>query len=261
MKKLVIVCSLIAFALLGWHRPASAQWAVTDPGALTQRATQFVQYLIQFNELIRASRGYLAAFQDAYKGLKEWNHLGWEDTLRVLDMPWFDGVDGIDDIRRVSYLSMMSVQQIQDLWANRDPTEWTNNPRYKNDPWYRAKVNSLVRQSKRAKATRTALLRQMQGQNAAMTNDIERIKRLRDRIEAENKKDPVNQALVTSLQAELQAIEAKHQQEGLMMANQRAIIDLVGSDDAQRVYLETRDRGWISKNQQQLIEIGRGISR
>jgi hypothetical protein len=111
--------------------------------------------------------------------------MGWADTLQILQMPWFDGVDGIDEIRNVATLSVMTAGQIDQLWQNLDPDSWKSNPRYRSDPWYRNKVNSLYRQSKRARATRAALLRQMQSQNAALTKDVAKIKALRDAIEEE----------------------------------------------------------------------------
>ena len=45
------------------------------------------------------------------------------------------------------------------------------------------------------------------------------------------------------------------------MANQRAIMFMVGQDDAQRVYLETRDRGWVNSNNQQIRGLGQAITK
>jgi hypothetical protein len=175
-------------------------------------------------------------------------------------------VEGIDEIRNVATLSVMSAGQIDQLWQNMNPDRWENNPRYRNDPWYRNKVNSLLRQSKRARGTRAALMRQMQAHNAALTKDLARVKTLRDKIEDENRhptgsEGAVNQAKIGSLQAEIAAIEAKHQGEGLQVANQRAIMFMVGQDDAQRVYLETRDRGWVNSNNKQIRDLAQAIIR
>jgi len=264
MKKLLIAVAL------GWMllaaRPARAQIPVTDVAMIGETISEYLQIIIQWNEAIKTAHGALQAFRDAYAGLKDWRHLGWEDTLQILQMPWLDGVDGIDEIRNVATLSVMTAGQIDQLWQNLDPDSWKSNPRYRNDPWYRNKVNSLYRQSKRARATRAALMRQMQGHNAALTKDVAKIKSLRDAIQAENEHPTgsdgtVNQAKITSLQSELQAIEAKHQGEGLQMANQRAIMFMVGQDDAQRVYLETRDRGWLNSNNAQIRALGQAITR
>jgi len=89
---------------------------------------------------------------------------------------------------------------------------------------------------------------------------------LRDQIQAENEKPSgsngtVDSAKIASLQAEIQALEAKHQGEGLQMANQRAIMFMVGQDDAQRVYLETRDRGWVDSNNKQIRALGQAITK
>ena len=43
------------------------------------------------------------------------------------------------------------------------------------------------------------------------------------------------------------------------MANQRAIMFMVGQDDAQRVYLETRDRGWLDSNDRNIRALGQAI--
>jgi hypothetical protein len=121
-------------------------------------------------------------------------------------------------------VSVTSVQQAQALWDNVDHRErWRANPRYRTDPWFRAKVDSLQRQSKRARATRAALLRQMQMQNRAVTNDVKKIKRIRNAIEQENRRTPVNQGKIASLQGEIAAVEARYKSEDLMLKNQQAI--------------------------------------
>jgi hypothetical protein len=263
MRRLAIVCAVAAMFLA---TPAQAQLAVIDGAALAQGIEEFVQIITQWNEIIGTAHSSLQAFRDAYAGLKDWQHLGWVDTLQILQMPWLDGVDGIDEIRNVATLSVMGAGQIDQLWQNVNPDSWQSNPRYRNDPWYRNKVNSLLRQSKRARATRAALMRQMQSQNAALTTDIAKIKSLRDKIQAENEKPSgsngtVDSAKIASMQAEISALEAKHQGEGLQMANQRAIMFMVGQDDAQRVYLETRDRGWMDSNNQQIRALGQAITK
>jgi hypothetical protein len=261
VKKILLGLALIV-AISARPRPAEAQWTVNDPGAFTQRALNFLQYLIQMNQMINTARSHVQAFKEVYEGLKDWKNLGWADALQIIDMPWFDGVEGIDDIRRATYVSVMSVQQAQALWDNVSHADrWRSNPRYRSDPWFRAKVDSLLRQSKRARATRVALLRQMQMQNKAVNDDVKKIKRLRDAIEQENKNSPVNQGKIASLQAEITAIEARYKGEELMLKNQQAIIFLVGEDEAQRAYLETRDRGWIVSNNGRLRALGPAMSR
>jgi hypothetical protein len=260
VKKLLLGLIVIAAVSVGSRR-AEAQWEVHDLAAITQRATQFTQYLIQFNEVITAARSHLQAFKEVYDGLKDWRTLGWADILQLVDLPWFDGIDGIDDIRRATYLTVMGVQQAEGLWDNVSYSDHRrSNPRYQSDPWFRAKVDSLLRQSKRAQATRAALLRQMQMQNKAVSEDVKKIKRLRDAIEQENQRSPVNQAKVSSLQAEITAVEARYKGEDLMLKNQQAIIFLVGEDEAQRAYLETRDRGWITSNNTRLRAFGPAMS-
>jgi hypothetical protein len=262
VKKLCL--GFVIFAALSGAaaRRAEAQWEVHDLAAITQRATQFTQYLIQFNEVITAARAHLAAFQEVYDGLKDWRNLGWADILQLVDLPWFDGIDGIDDIRRATYVTVMGVQQAEGLWDNVNYLDhWRSNPRYQTDPWFRAKVDSLLRQSKRAQATRAGLLRQMQMQNKAVSEDVKKIKRLRDAIEKENHNSPVNQGKIASLQAEIAAVEARYKGEDLMLKNQQAIIFLVGEDEAQRAYLETRDSGWIIQNNTSLRAFGPAMSR
>lgn len=261
MKRLLIAVALVV-AMSGVARRAEAQWQVNDMAAITQRATQFVQYLIQFNQIINSAQDHLAAFKRVYDGLRNWRQLGWSDLLQIVDLPWFDGIEGIDDLRRATYLTVMGVTQAEGLWENVNYLDhWRLNPRYRTDPWFRAKVDSLLRQSKRARATRAALLRQMQMQNKAVNDDVLKIKRLRDAIEAENQHHPVNQAKVTSLQAEIAATEAKYKGQELMVRNQQAIIFLVGEDEAERSYLEQRDRGWMRSNSQAIRSLGAAMAR
>jgi hypothetical protein len=94
-----------------------------------------------------------------------------------------------------------------------------------------------------------------------VSDDVAKIKRLRDAIELENKSSPPSQAKIASLQAEIAAVEARYKGEDLMLKNQQAIIFLVGEDEAQRAYLETRDRGWIIQNNKSLMDIGAAMSR
>ena len=264
MKRFVFVVVLTLIAMLGRPQRAEAQFGgFSDAPAFAQRISQLATILIQWNSIISTARGHLAAFQKAYKGLKDWKNLTWGDTLGIVDSPWFDGVDGIDEIRKVSYLTVMTGGQLSQLWSNLD-TDWTQSSRYKTDPWFRAKVDSMTKASKRARATRVAVMRQMQSQNAALTKDITKMKALRDAIEAENKaadseNRPVNQGLVTSLQAELQALEAKYKGQELMLKNQQALMFMVGAEDAQRVYLETRDQGWVKANSSRIRDFGKGL--
>ena len=262
MKKILLGVALIVVVSGIAPRRAEAQTQVNDLAAITQRAVQFVQYLIQLNQMVNAAQDNLAAFKQVYDGLKDWRNLGWSDLLQIVDLPWFDGIDGIDDLRRATYLTVMGVTQAEGLWENVNYLDhWRLNPRYQTDPWFRAKVNSLLRQSKRARATRAALMRQMQMQNKSLNGDVLKIRRLRDSIEAENQKRPVNQAKITSLQAEIAATEAKYKGQELMLRNQQAIIFMVGEDEAERSYLDQRDRGWMRSNSQAIRNLGAAMSR
>ena len=260
MKRLLLVVALGASLLM--PRPAKAfVMPVIDGAALTASWTQYVEILAQWASIIYTAKGHLDAFKDAYKGLSDWKNLGWEDALEVLQMGFMDDVKGIDEIRNVATLSVMTAGQINNIWENLDPDNWKYNSRYKKDAWYKNKVNSLFRQSKKARATRAALMRQMQRHNDQLTKDIARLKELRKKIQEENQKSPVNQAAVAALQAEIQVTEAKHQGEGLQMANQRAIIYLGGQDEAQKSFLEQRDRGWVNSNNKKIRGLADAITR
>jgi hypothetical protein len=106
----------------------------------------------------------------------------------------------------------------------------------------------------------------MQSHNQALAADVAKITALRDAIQNENQNPTgadgtVDAAKIVSLQAEIQAVGAKHQGEGLQLANQTAIMFMLGQDDAQRVYLETRDRGWIDSNHQIVHSLAQAIGR
>jgi CRISPR/Cas system CSM-associated protein Csm4 (group 5 of RAMP superfamily) len=156
----------------------------------------------------------------------------------------------------------MSAEQTQALWEN--ATFYNNmllNPRYAHDPWYRAKVNSLLRQSKRAQGVKTAVLRQFQTENKDLIEDVKKIKRIKMDIQTINQTQPVDVAKLSSLQAELQATEAKFQGNSLILKNQQAIMFLMGENDAQKAFEATIDRGWIRGNTRGLKDLGARFTR
>ena len=101
----------------------------------------------------------------------------------------------------------------------------------------------------------------MQLQNQALSKDVARIRRLRDRIEDESKKSPVNQGLVSSLQGELAAVEAKYQGENMMLVNQRAIMTMVGEENMHESFREAVDGEWLGTNRDGLREFGAAFRR
>jgi hypothetical protein len=261
------VIILVGALTIAWpSRPAHA-WAFVDYSALAQRAAQFIRAIAQFRQLVRAGRDSLAAFKSAYEGLKDWKQMGWVDTLELVNMPWFDGVEGIDEIRNVTTLTVMSADQSMALWSDvKGLANWKTSPRYQKDPWYKKRVDALMRQSKRAKAQRAALLRQMQRQNKQLIDDVKKIKSAREAMADEHRlaglqRRPVNTAKVSALQSEIAAIEAKYQGENLVLRNQQAIMFLVGDDEAQRFYEDTLERGWIQQNRTGMRDIGRGFAK
>ncbi|MGD0839318.1 MAG: hypothetical protein ABSB49_22010 [Polyangia bacterium] len=102
----IIIGTVLACGITLVSRPASAQLAVVDGAAIAQDLQEFVQILTQWNEIIGTAHTSLQAFRDAYAGLKNWQHLGWVDTLQILQMPWLDGIPGIDEIRNVATLTV-----------------------------------------------------------------------------------------------------------------------------------------------------------
>jgi hypothetical protein len=264
MRRALMVVVLGA-VVVGAPRNAHA-FIFHDGPAFAQRILQWWQNIQQFRQMVRSGKDNLHAIEDAYRGAKNWRNMGWLDTLKVLDSPWLDSVKGIDNIRLATTASVMTVEQATKLWGDLQFDSWKRSPRYRRDGWYRAQVDSLSRQSTRARAQRAALLRQLQSQNLALMKDVDKIKRLRDEIESENKsaaaaKRPANQALIASLQAELSATEAKYQGENMMLVNQRAIMFLVGSDDAYASFLETTKSDWLEHNNRSVLDFGRGFGK
>ena len=240
--------------------PAQA-WIFHDGAAFAQRLAQFVQVMAQYSQMVKSGGQQLMAFKAAYMGLKDWRNYGWVDVLRLADSPWFDGIEGIDDLRRATDLTLMSAEQAQQLW---NTTAFFNkmlfNPRYANDPWYRAKVNSLLRQSKRAEGVKKAILRQYKAENKDLIEDVKKIKRIKHDLQVVNQASPVDAAKLASLQAELQATEAKFQGNTLILKNQQAIMFLMGENDAQAAFVDTIDRGWIRGNSRGLKDLGARLS-
>ena len=236
--------------------PAQA-WIFHDGLAFAQRIAQYVQVMAQWNQVVRNGGQQLMAFKAAYMGLKDWRNYGWVDVLRLADSPWFDGIQGIDDLRKCTDLTVMSAEQTQQLWDNYSfYNKMLLNPRYANDAWFRAKVNSLLRQSKRAQGVKTSILRQFQTENKDLIEDVKKIKRIKIDIQTINQSQPVDVAKLASLQAELQATEAKFQGNTLILKNQQAIMFLMGESDAQKAFVDTIDRGWIRGNTRALKDLG-----
>ena len=241
-------------------RPGHAEaFVFKDVAAFLQRNAH---YLVQFRQLLSAARDTRKTLLDAYAGLKDWRNLGWVDTLDLVHAPWFDDVDGIDDIRAASDLTVLTVEQATKLVGDiQDFDDLRNHPRYRRDGWFRARVDSIRAISRRARSRRVALLRQMQMHNRALTADVARIKRLRDRIEEESKRTPVNQGAVASLQGELSAVEAKYQGENLMLVNQRAIMGLVGQENMDESFREVTDGEWMGRNREGFRNFGLAFTK
>lgn len=241
--------------------PAQA-WIFHDGPAFVQRITQLVKTLAQWNQIIKSSGDQLMAFRAAYNGLKDWRNYGWVDVLRLADSPWFDGIEGIDDIRKMTDLSVMTAEQAQLLWDTQAfYRKMLTNPRYAKDSWYRSKVNSLLRQSKKAQGVKEAILRQFKTENKDLIEDVKKIKRIKTDIQEINKANPVDATKLASLQAELAATQAKFGGNDMILKNQQAIMFLMGENDAQRAFEETIDRGWMVNNTQGLKTLGATLSR
>ena len=241
--------------------PAQA-WIFHDGPAFLQRAMQCVQVMSQYTQIVKSGGQQLMAFKAAYMGLKDWKNYGWVDVLRLADSPWFDGIEGIDDLRKGTDLTLMSAEQAQHLWETTDfYNKMLLNPRYANDPWYRAKVNSLLRQSKRAEKVKATILRQFKAENKDLIEDVKKIKRIKFDIQAINQAPTVDAAKLASLQAELAATEAKFKGNSLILKNQQSIMFLMGENDAQKAFEDTIDRGWIRGNSRGLKQLGTSLSR
>ena len=237
-------------------------WTFHDGPAYIQRISQLAQVLAQWNEIIRSSGQQLMVLKAAYLGLKDWRNYGWIDVLRVTESPWFDGIKGIDDLRQATSLTIMSAEQAQQLWDNY--TFYNNmllNPRYEKDPWYRAKVNSLLRQSKRAQAVKSATLQQFKTENKDLIEDVKKIKRIKTDIQAINQEPTVDATKLASLQAELTATQARFEGNSLILKNQQAIMFLMGENDAQRAFEEVINRSWVWDNTRALRQLGAQFSR
>jgi hypothetical protein len=253
--------ALLAVSLCAAPRRAEA-FVFHDLVAFGQRVTQLTQFIVQTRQVINGVRDNLDAFKKAYEGLKDWKNLGWIDTLKLLDSPWLDNVKGIDEMRFAAMSTAMSAEQASGLWKDIDGLrQWRRSGRYGTDPWFRRKVDSLTRQSARARAQRAAFVRQMQKENQQLIDDVKKIERIHGEIERENKKTPVNHAKVASLEAELAAMNARSAGQNIMLTNQRAIMFLVGEDEAQRVYLETIDSDWLDSNSRALQAWGKGFAK
>jgi conjugal transfer/entry exclusion protein len=241
--------------------PAQA-WTFHDGPAFAQRIAQLAQVLAQWNQIIRSSGEQLMTLKAAYLGLKDWRNYGWIDVLRVAESPWFDHVQGIDDIRKVADLTIMDAEQAQQLFDHADfYNKMLLNPRYEKDAWYRAKVNSLLRQGKRSQAVKSALLSQFKAENKDLIEDVKKIKRIKTEIQAANQATTVDVSTITSLQAELEATQARFEGNSLILKNQQAIMFLMGDNDAQRAFEDVISRSWVWDNTRALRQLGAQFAR
>ena len=111
MREAMIGLGLAALVVTRSPRRAEAL-VFKDVAAFLQRNAH---YLIQFQQLLSATRDSRRALLAAYAGLKDWRNLGWVDTLDLVHAPWFDGVEGIDDLRMAADLTALNVEQAQKL--------------------------------------------------------------------------------------------------------------------------------------------------
>jgi hypothetical protein len=135
------------------------------------------------------------------------------------------------------------------------------NPRYEKDPWYRAKVNSLLRQGKWAEGVKSAILRQFKTENKELIEDVKKIKRIKTDIQTINQEPTVDATKLASLQAELTATQAKFEGNSLILKNQQAIMFLLGENDAQRAFEDVISRSWVWDNTRALRQLGAQFSR
>lgn len=250
-----IAAFVLAFGLSAV--PAQA-WIFHDGPAFLQRMLQLIQVLQQWNQVIRTTNQQLAAVKAAYAGLKDWKNFGWMDTLRLADSPWFDGIEGIDEIRQYTNVTIMSAQQAQDLFNNvENLKKLINDKRYKTDPWYRWRVNAMLRQSQQAQKVKAALLLQMKAANKDLMANVGKLKELHNKIQIASMASPADSATIAACQAEIAAIEAKYHGESIVLKNQQAIMFLVGEKDMLKAYQNQMDR----TNQLESADVAKGITK
>jgi len=221
-------------------------WVFHDLPAYIQRISQTAQVLQQWNQIIRSSSQQLAVFKAAHAGMKDWKNLGWTDTLRVMHSPWFDGIPGIEDIRAASEITSLTAEQAMDLFSNaKELQALVSDRRYKADPWYRWRVNALLRQSKEARKVRTAVFQQMKAANIDLMENVRLVKRLRDQVQVASMESPVDISKIQALNAQISAIQAKYQGESLILKNQQAIMFMVGDRNMLQAYENQVDRRYV----------------
>lgn len=259
--------ALICVAVGGAMAPSRACEAVImhDVLAFGQRTLQLYEHVVKYREMIRAADGQFKAFKQAFEGVKDWKNLSLEDTLSILDAPWFDGVEGIDELRFAATATALTVEQTKRLFSDVKGFG-KNNPRYDSDPWYRARIDAILKYSSKARAQKIAIMRQLQAQNAVLAEDAKRITDLRKKVAEENRaatlgKRPVNQAKIGSYQAEIAGIEAKHKGQEMMLRNQQMIMRMVGNENEYWLYMDTTQSDWMDKNTQAATIFGQGFYR
>jgi hypothetical protein len=246
-RRLVLLAAVVIVALVvGPARRSEAVFGVADTGvfhdpiAFAQRASQFIENIAQVRAILSTAREEYDLVKGIWKGVKDWRSLDWIDTLDIFQAPWLDGVEGIDGIRQAALAASLSADQIKGLWSDLGDfaKDLEGSSRYQRDPWFRAKIRSLMRESQQARQTRLAFFRQLKAHNKRLSQDIKRLKELHDQVKEANAEEPVNMAKVATLQSQIAELEARGQSEGMSFQNQRALMLLAGADGAHEVYME-----------------------
>jgi hypothetical protein len=249
------VLALAAFlaASFAFERTASAV-IFEDLSAYLQRA---LHYLVQFRQLVGAAKDMRETFINVYQGLKDWRNIEWKDALDVVYAPWFDEVEGIDELRTTVGLTVGNAELAEKIFRdlknfNRLESSW----RYDHDGWFRRRVNGMRTIHKRAAAHRRGVFRQLQMQNDALTKDVQKISKLRKRIEDESRKEPASQAVISALQSELAAVQARWNGQDMMLSNQRALLLMIGEENMSRSFEEMGEGDWTEDKTRGFDEFG-----
>lgn len=262
----IAAAGALLIVLSGLEATANAM-VMHDAVAFGQRTLQLYEHVVKYREMIRAADGQFKAFKQAFEGSKDWKNLSWDDTLAILDAPWFDGVKGIDELRFAATATALTAEQVGKLFSDVNGFgKMRNSERYYSDPWYRARVDALFKYSNKARSQKIAMVRQLQAQNAQLIADTKRIGELRQKVAKENEqatlaKRPVNQAKIASLQAEIAAIEARYRGQEMLLKNQQVIMRMVGEENAYWHYIDTSRSDWMDQNTHSANSFGLGFTR
>jgi len=210
MRGIVKSLGLAIALMLGSGQQAHAGLPVIDPTHIATAIVNTAETIMKWADYIKNFKEYYATVNAVYQGLKNWQDMGWLDALKLVELPWFDGIPGIEDMRNVAGAVAMTAEELNSVFAD---VKWyqrmLNDPRFAANEGAKKRLQIMQRLSyrqMRRRMTITKAMKKLQEENEKLGKQL---KDIQAQIEAESKKDPAPTATIQALAARIAGIQAK----------------------------------------------------